>query len=287
MHRLWQAPLVEVDPDVVYFRSRLNLLTEQQRRWLRDLSDICGFRAVSDPPGWLRPDELEAMEAYLAARPEVRRLGRYRFALDGREVDFTRRSLRSRPSAIRSRDPPAPARTASRRHRRTGRALVKCSAKSSGGHRLPFMEHHMATTGTDLSRMREMNQLSIVWALRGTRPRRSPNWRAGPGCPARGGRAGAGPGRRRLGRGREPGASSVVGRPARRFRFRADAGHVLGIDIGVHKILVVLSDLEGNLVQTLRRPVDPEAAPEAPRGRGPRHRRGPDGRGMAPPTSGR
>jgi alpha-galactosidase len=89
VHRLWQAPLLEVDPDVVYFRSRLNLLTEPQQSLLRDLADICGFRAVSDPPGWLRPEELDAMTAYLTARPEVRRLGRYRFALDGREVDFT------------------------------------------------------------------------------------------------------------------------------------------------------------------------------------------------------
>ncbi|MET9496248.1 glycoside hydrolase family 36 protein [Streptomyces sp. NPDC006552] len=89
LHRLWQAPLLEVDPDVVYFRSRLNLLTDQQQTLLRDLADICGFRAVSDPPGWLHPDELEAMTAYLGRRPEIRRLGRYRFALDGREVDFT------------------------------------------------------------------------------------------------------------------------------------------------------------------------------------------------------
>lgn len=89
LHRLWQAPLLEVDPDVVYFRSRLNLLTERQRHWLRDLADICGFRAVSDPPGWLRPDELADMTTYLTTRPEIRRLGRYRFALDGREVDLT------------------------------------------------------------------------------------------------------------------------------------------------------------------------------------------------------
>ncbi|MFD5650129.1 glycoside hydrolase family 36 protein [Streptomyces sp. NPDC127039] len=88
VHRLWQSPLLEVDPDVVYFRSRLNLLTDQQQGLLRDLADVCGFRAVSDPPGWLRPEELQAMEAYLTGRPEVRRLGRYRFALDGREVDF-------------------------------------------------------------------------------------------------------------------------------------------------------------------------------------------------------
>ncbi|MFF4473544.1 glycoside hydrolase family 36 protein [Streptomyces sp. NPDC001599] len=88
VHRLWQSPLLEVDPDVVYFRSRLNLLSDQQQGLLRDLADVCGFRAVSDPPGWLRPEELRAMETYLTGRPEVRRLGRYRFALDGREVDF-------------------------------------------------------------------------------------------------------------------------------------------------------------------------------------------------------
>jgi alpha-galactosidase len=88
VHRLWQAPLAEVDPDVVYFRSRLNLLTDQQLEWLRDLADVCGFRAVSDPPGWLTPDELDSMITYLARRPRIERLGRYRYAIDGREVDF-------------------------------------------------------------------------------------------------------------------------------------------------------------------------------------------------------
>jgi alpha-galactosidase len=89
LHRLWQAPLTEVDPDVVYFRSRLNLLTDQQLSWLRDLADITRFRAVSDPPSWLTASELGQLTAYLSARPDVRRLGRYRWAIDGREVDFT------------------------------------------------------------------------------------------------------------------------------------------------------------------------------------------------------
>ncbi|MET7423484.1 glycoside hydrolase family 36 protein [Dactylosporangium sp. NPDC005555] len=88
VHRLWQSPLVEVDPDVIYFRSKLNLLTTQQTRWLRDLADVCGFRAVSDPPSWLTPAELEDMRQYLDAKPVIRRLGRYRFSVDGREVDF-------------------------------------------------------------------------------------------------------------------------------------------------------------------------------------------------------
>ncbi|MGW0008627.1 ROK family protein [Streptomyces tendae] len=120
----------------------------------------------------------------------------------------------------------------------------------------------MATTGTDLSRMREMNQLSIVWALRGNPPSTVTELagRAGLSRPAVDVlvQALVAEGWAQV---QEPGAGSVVGRPARRYRFRADAGHVLGIDVGVHKVLAVLSDLEGNLVRTLRRPVDPEAPP--------------------------
>ncbi|WP_250007535.1 glycoside hydrolase family 36 protein [Actinoplanes sp. M2I2] len=89
LHRLWHQPLTEVDPDVVYFRSRLNLLTDQQLGWLRDLADICRFRAVSDPPSWLTPTELDALTTYLTARPTIRQLDRYRFSIDGREADFT------------------------------------------------------------------------------------------------------------------------------------------------------------------------------------------------------
>ncbi|PPS90584.1 ROK family transcriptional regulator [Streptomyces sp. MH60] len=122
----------------------------------------------------------------------------------------------------------------------------------------------MVTTGTDLSRMREMNQLSIVWALRGNPPSTVTELagRAGLSRPAVDVlvRALVTEGWAEV---REPGTGSVVGRPARRYRFRADAGHVLGLDVGVHKVLAVLSDLEGNLVRTLRRPVDPEAPPAA------------------------
>lgn len=88
VHRLWQAPLAEVDPDVIYFRSKLNLLTPQQLQWLRDLADVCGFRAVSDPPSWLTPAELEELRDYLDRRPAIRQLSRYRFTIDGREADF-------------------------------------------------------------------------------------------------------------------------------------------------------------------------------------------------------
>ncbi|GIG69530.1 ROK family transcriptional regulator [Phytomonospora endophytica] len=55
----------------------------------------------------------------------------------------------------------------------------------------------------------------------------------------------------------------VVGRPARRYEFNADAGYALGIDVGAHKILAVVSDLGGDVRATFRTDVDPElAAPD-------------------------
>lgn len=49
------------------------------------------------------------------------------------------------------------------------------------------------------------------------------------------------------------------GRPARRFRFRADAGHLLGIEIGPHRTAAVLSDLTGRFTGTVTRSVDDRA----------------------------
>ncbi|CAG6398185.1 ROK family transcriptional regulator [Streptomyces cocklensis] len=54
-----------------------------------------------------------------------------------------------------------------------------------------------------------------------------------------------------------PAASGMVGRPARRFRFRADAGRVLGVDIGGHKILALVADLEGTVLHSARVAVAP------------------------------
>ncbi|MCX4744700.1 ROK family protein [Kitasatospora sp. NBC_01287] len=46
------------------------------------------------------------------------------------------------------------------------------------------------------------------------------------------------------------------GRPARWYRFRAEAGHTLGIEIGVHAVRVVLADLTGRQLESYARPVD-------------------------------
>ncbi|NUR70377.1 MAG: ROK family transcriptional regulator [Hamadaea sp.] len=120
----------------------------------------------------------------------------------------------------------------------------------------------MATTGTDLPRLRELNSLTIVRALRGNPPSTVTelSQRTGLSRPAvdviaqglvADGWATV----------LEPGANSAVGRPARRYQFRGTAGHVLGIDVGVHKILALLSDLDGNITHTVRRSVAADADP--------------------------
>jgi alpha-galactosidase len=88
VNRLWLAPLIEPDPDVVYFRRRYNLLSRRERAMLQDLATVCGFRATSDPPAWLDDRERAEMVEWFAAEPSVVATGRLRFAIDQRDVDF-------------------------------------------------------------------------------------------------------------------------------------------------------------------------------------------------------
>ena len=46
------------------------------------------------------------------------------------------------------------------------------------------------------------------------------------------------------------------GRPARHFRFRAEAGHLLGIEIGTHGARAALSDLTGRILGSYTRSID-------------------------------
>jgi alpha-galactosidase len=89
VHRLWLAPLVHVDPDVVDFRAHQRAMSPVEKDLLRDLASVCGFKATSDIPGQLGPDERMELLAFLASRPRVKRAGRYTFELDGRLVDFS------------------------------------------------------------------------------------------------------------------------------------------------------------------------------------------------------
>ncbi|MGB4135683.1 MAG: ROK family transcriptional regulator [Microbacterium sp.] len=51
--------------------------------------------------------------------------------------------------------------------------------------------------------------------------------------------------------------SARTGRPAHAYRLRPDADHVIGIDMGAHKALVLVSDLAGNIVAEHRCEVQP------------------------------
>jgi predicted NBD/HSP70 family sugar kinase len=119
-----------------------------------------------------------------------------------------------------------------------------------------------AISGTDLARLRELNSLTVVRALRDQQPATVTELANLTGLSR--------PAVDVIAQGLvssgwavvvEPGGSSTVGRPARRYRFRATAGYVLGVDVGGHKILTLLADLDGNVVHTARCSVDAEADP--------------------------
>ena len=88
LHRLWLMENVHVDPDVVYFRTRFNLLSPEEMRLQEALAHFTGFKATSDPPSWLLPEEKGRLEAFLAREVPVRRLGPYRFRVGEEEVDY-------------------------------------------------------------------------------------------------------------------------------------------------------------------------------------------------------
>jgi alpha-galactosidase len=88
LNRLWLAPILHTDPDVAYFRTRLNRLTPEEKGLLQDLALIANFKATSDLPAWWTPEEREQVRLWLEARPTIKRTGRTTFKIDGRLVDF-------------------------------------------------------------------------------------------------------------------------------------------------------------------------------------------------------
>ena len=86
-HRQLQ-PLVHTDPDVVYFRSRQNNLTPEQKSLLQDLAEVSHFKATSDIPAWLTDAEREALREFLESRPKVQKTGRDSYRIADRDVNF-------------------------------------------------------------------------------------------------------------------------------------------------------------------------------------------------------
>jgi predicted NBD/HSP70 family sugar kinase len=113
-------------------------------------------------------------------------------------------------------------------------------------------------SGGDLSRLRQLNAMAAIRALRDDKPltltelaKRTGLSRASTEDVIR----------ELIGRGwvaeAEP-TAGTVGRPARRYRFRADAGRVLGVDIGGHTIRGVVTDLDGEVLHSSSVAVTPE-----------------------------
>lgn len=55
-----------------------------------------------------------------------------------------------------------------------------------------------------------------------------------------------------------PDTPRPVGRPAKRYRFRPESGHVAGLEIGLHKALCLVADLRGDVVGRARAELTPE-----------------------------
>ncbi|GLF95679.1 ROK family transcriptional regulator [Streptomyces yaizuensis] len=58
----------------------------------------------------------------------------------------------------------------------------------------------------------------------------------------------------------EEGGTRRQGRPARRFRFRVEAGHLLGVEIGPHRVAALVSGLDGRIIGAGSREVSEAAS---------------------------
>jgi predicted NBD/HSP70 family sugar kinase len=124
--------------------------------------------------------------------------------------------------------------------------------------------HDLLVAGGDLSRLRQINLLAAIRALRAFPSLTLSQLSAQTGL-SRPAVEAVVDGLSQLGWITElPPTNGAVGRPARRLRFRAEAGRVLGMDIGAHKVIAVVADLDGRALANVRMSV-PEDASRADR----------------------
>jgi alpha-galactosidase len=89
LNRLWLQPLVHTDPDVVYFRSQNNHLTDEQKALLIALAQICNFKATSDIPAWMTSSECSDLREFLESEPTIQKKDRTSYLIANHEVDFS------------------------------------------------------------------------------------------------------------------------------------------------------------------------------------------------------
>ncbi len=88
-HRLWLKSIVNIDPDVMFLRSKHNALKPDEQQLLLDLGTISGFKATSDLPQWMNRQNLDSLREVLQTDVSVHKISRYKYQLNDREVDFS------------------------------------------------------------------------------------------------------------------------------------------------------------------------------------------------------
>jgi len=89
LNRLWLKPIVNTDPDVVYFQSHNNSLTHQQKDLLKNLAEISEFKATSDLPSWLTTTERQELQTFLVSDPIIKYCGQYNYLINGIKCDYS------------------------------------------------------------------------------------------------------------------------------------------------------------------------------------------------------
>lgn len=89
LHRLWMKPLANIDPDVMFFRSRHNALQPHEKQLLLDLGSITGFKATSDLPQWMSEQDTESLCSFMETDSNICKISRYKYQINDRIVDFS------------------------------------------------------------------------------------------------------------------------------------------------------------------------------------------------------
>lgn len=89
LNRLWLKPLIHTDPDVVFFHSSNKSLSDEQKQLLINLAYISEFKATSDLPFWLSDSERKELNLFLISTPEILRIDRLTYIVDGKKFDYS------------------------------------------------------------------------------------------------------------------------------------------------------------------------------------------------------
>ena len=89
LHRLWMKSLVNIDPDVMFFRSKHNALQSHEKQLLLDLGTITRFKATSDLPQWMNQQDTASLRDFMETDSDIRKISRYEYQINDRIVDFS------------------------------------------------------------------------------------------------------------------------------------------------------------------------------------------------------